>query len=112
MSRKIGNAQSRATFLRHPAVLSLPAVLLRKLPNVPTRASLAVETKGLFFLWLAYLNKKNDVSKQISSRIIALLDFMSAVQYMIISYITSFIDSFLTRKVEPTNDQLPTLVAS
>ena len=34
MSRKIGNAQSRATFFRHSAVLSLPAVLLRKLPNV------------------------------------------------------------------------------
>ena len=33
MSRKIGNAQSRATFFRHSAVLSLPAVLLRKLPN-------------------------------------------------------------------------------
>ena len=31
MSRKIGNAQSRATFFRHSAVLSLPAVLLRKL---------------------------------------------------------------------------------
>ena len=33
MSRKIGNAQSRATFFRHSAVLRLPAVLLRKLPN-------------------------------------------------------------------------------
>ena len=33
MSCKIGNAQSRATFFRHFAVLSLPAVLLRKLPN-------------------------------------------------------------------------------
>ena len=32
MSRKIGNAQSRATFFRHSAALSLPAVLLRKLP--------------------------------------------------------------------------------
>ena len=32
MSRKTGNAQSRATFFRHSAVLSLPAVLLRKLP--------------------------------------------------------------------------------
>ena len=31
MSRKIGNAQSRATFFRHSAVMSLPAVLLRKL---------------------------------------------------------------------------------
>ena len=31
MSRKIGNAQSRTTFFRHSAVLSLPAVLLRKL---------------------------------------------------------------------------------
>ena len=26
--------QSRATFFRHSAVLSLPAVLLRKLPNI------------------------------------------------------------------------------
>ena len=34
MSRKIGNAQSRATFFRHSAVLSLPAVLLRKLAIV------------------------------------------------------------------------------
>ena len=34
MSRKIGNAQSHATFFRHSAVLSLPAVLLRKLPIV------------------------------------------------------------------------------
>ena len=32
MSRKIGNAQSPATFFRHSAVLSLPATLLRKLP--------------------------------------------------------------------------------
>ena len=35
--------------------------------NVPTRASLAVETKDLLFLWLAYLNKKSNVCKQISS---------------------------------------------
>ena len=34
MSRKIENAHSRATFFRHSAVLSLPAVLLRKLANV------------------------------------------------------------------------------
>ena len=33
MSRKLGNAQSRITFFHHSAVLSLPAVLLRKLPN-------------------------------------------------------------------------------
>ena len=33
MSRKTRNAQSRATFFRHSAVLSLPAVLLRKVPN-------------------------------------------------------------------------------
>ena len=31
MSRKTGNAQSRATFFRHSAILSLTAVLLRKL---------------------------------------------------------------------------------
>ena len=34
ISRKIGNAPSHATFFRHSAVLSLPAVLLRKLPNM------------------------------------------------------------------------------
>ena len=33
LSRKTRNAQSRATCFRHPAVLSLSAVLLRKLPN-------------------------------------------------------------------------------
>ena len=32
MLRKTGNAQSRATFLRHSAVLSLLAALLRKVP--------------------------------------------------------------------------------
>ena len=35
--------------------------------NVPTRAPLAVETKGLLFLWLANLNNKSNVCKQISS---------------------------------------------
>ena len=35
--------------------------------NVPTRASLTVETKGLLFLWLAHLNNKSNVCKQISS---------------------------------------------
>ena len=35
--------------------------------NVPTRASLAVETKDLLFLWLAHLNKKSNVYKKISS---------------------------------------------
>ena len=30
--------------------------------NVPTRASLAVKTKGLLFLWLPYLNNKSTVS--------------------------------------------------
>ena len=34
MSRKIGNAQSRTTFFRHSAVVSLPAVLLCKLPII------------------------------------------------------------------------------
>ena len=33
---------------------------------MPTRASLAVETKDLLFLWLAYLNNKSNVCKQIS----------------------------------------------
>ena len=35
--------------------------------NVPTRTSLAVETKDLLFLRLAYLNNKNNVYKQTSS---------------------------------------------
>ena len=37
--------------------------------NVPTRASLAVETKGLLFLWsgLAHLKNKSNVCEQISS---------------------------------------------
>ena len=34
MSCEIGNAQSRATFFRHSAVPSLPAVLLGKLPSL------------------------------------------------------------------------------
>ena len=34
MSRKIGKVEFRATFFRHSAVLSLPAVLLPKLPNI------------------------------------------------------------------------------
>ena len=38
-SRKIRNAQSRVTFFRHPSVLSLPAVLLRKLPAVSGRST-------------------------------------------------------------------------
>ena len=37
MSRKTGNVQSRATFFRYSAVLSLTAVLLRKLPNINLR---------------------------------------------------------------------------
>ena len=32
-TRQTGNAQSRATFFRHSAAWSLPALLLRKLPN-------------------------------------------------------------------------------
>ena len=35
--------------------------------NVSTRASLAVETKDLLFVWLTYLNNKSNVCKQISS---------------------------------------------
>ena len=35
--------------------------------NVPTRASLAVETKALLFPWLAHLNNKSNVCKQITS---------------------------------------------
>ena len=33
MSRETENSQSYAIFFRHSAVLSLPAVLLRKVPN-------------------------------------------------------------------------------
>ena len=36
--------------------------------KVPTRAPLAVETKRLLFLWLANLNNKSNVCKQISPR--------------------------------------------
>ena len=36
--------------------------------NVPTRTSLAFETKSLLFLWLAHLNNKANVCKQISSQ--------------------------------------------
>ena len=35
--------------------------------NMQTRASLAVETKDLLFLWLASLNNKSNVCKQIPS---------------------------------------------
>jgi len=34
---------------------------------MPTRASLAVETKGLLFLWLVHLNNKSNVCKHIFS---------------------------------------------
>ena len=36
--------------------------------NVPTRASLAVETKGLLFLWLTHLHKESSDCKQISPK--------------------------------------------
>ena len=36
--------------------------------NVLTRASLAVEIKGLLFLWLAHLDNKRNVCKQICSQ--------------------------------------------
>ena len=42
MSCKIGNAQSRATFFRHAAVLNLPAVLLPKLPNIMKQRALVL----------------------------------------------------------------------
>ena len=35
--------------------------------HVPTTSSLAVETNTFMFLWLAHLNKKSNVCKQISS---------------------------------------------
>ena len=43
--------------------LTSPIVII----NVLIRASLSVETKGFLFLWLAYLNNKSNVCKQISS---------------------------------------------
>ena len=36
--------------------------------NVPTRASLAVETKGLLFLWLTHLHNESSDFKQISPK--------------------------------------------
>ena len=46
---------------------------------VPTRASLAVETKGLLFLWLAHLNNKSSVCKQISSQYYQSCQFLSLI---------------------------------
>ena len=49
----------------------------------------------------------------ITARIIASLDFISAVHIIMIHFIYHFIvDSFLMGTLEPTNDQLPTSVAS
>ena len=45
------------------AKISLTSPIVIK---VPTTASLAVETKGILFLWLAHLCNKNNVCKQIS----------------------------------------------
>ena len=45
--------------------------------NVPTRVSLAAETKGLLCMCLVNLNKKNNVCKQISS----LLKTRNAAEY-------------------------------
>ena len=60
--------------LLHVQEFSLVLLLIGKISltspiviNVPSRASLAVETKGLLFLWLAHLNNKSNVSKQITS---------------------------------------------
>ena len=55
MSRKSRNAQSRATFFRHSAVLSLTAVLLRKIgmqngPTVPVRRERAQVPIGIAVL--------------------------------------------------------------
>ena len=40
--------------------------------DVPTKASLAVETKGLLFLWLTNLNNKSNFCKQICSLLLIL----------------------------------------
>ena len=42
-------------------LLTSPAVI-----NVQTRVILAVETKGVLFLWLAHLNNKRNVCQQMS----------------------------------------------
>ena len=46
ISRKIGNAQSRAILFRHSFVLSLPAVLLRKITIVQRSVMRAFEQLG------------------------------------------------------------------
>ena len=51
MSRKTGNAESRATFFRHSAVLSLPAVLLRKVPNDTSDVNYGVIPSTVHFLY-------------------------------------------------------------
>ena len=48
------------TFLTFTAKILSPIVI-----NVPSRASLAVETKGLLFMWWEHLNNKNNVCKHI-----------------------------------------------
>ena len=40
--------------------------------KVPSRAPLAVETKSLFIMWLANLNNKSNVCKQVSSKLLFL----------------------------------------
>lgn len=50
--------------------ISLPIVI-----NVPIRASLAVETQGLLFLWLAQLNKKSNVSSLYYRKTIIIMMF-------------------------------------
>ena len=42
-----------------------------------------------------------------TARIIALLDFLSAVHYMIYFIYQFIVDSILTGTLEPTNDQFP-----
>ena len=50
MSRKTGNAQFRATFFRHSAVLSLTAALLSKLPieTIWEHAPMILHSQGIF----------------------------------------------------------------
>ena len=49
--------------------------------NVPTRASLAVKTKGLLFGWLAHLNDKSNVCRQISSLLIHTIRLLSNLNF-------------------------------
>ena len=63
MSRKTWNVQSRATFFRHSAVLSVTAVLLRRLPTESDARQYGIYlfyiiTKSLFYFKIFQHNAK------------------------------------------------------